>query len=194
MMKMMTLFAKEIRRSGRSLAGLLLLAAVVTLLCWFQPVQALDIRPHCETCRRYTDTSPSRMMAYIEVGRHVKKLDACCLFCLIEMLEDQKYEPSFIYVVDYATFDTDEQMPLDAFNAWYLYDCEVGDEEKSNCPYVYAFATEAIAEEYQEELGGEVLDWEDVVECVTELTDEWEPEPVGHHHTPLKHPRNTKDD
>ncbi|MBN2081757.1 nitrous oxide reductase accessory protein NosL [bacterium] len=190
----MTLIAKGTLRAWRFAAGMLLLAGAAALLFWYQPVQALDIRPICETCRRYTDKSPSRVMAYIEIGRHVKRLDACSLFCLVEMLEDQEYEPTFIYVTDYATFDTDEQMPLDALKAWYVYDCETGDEEKSNCPYVYAFASEATAREYQDDLGGEVLDWEDTLARITELTDEWEPEPVGHHHTPLKHPRTKKDD
>lgn len=180
--------------SGRlALAALLALAFLLTS---DTTAQALNPRPICDTCRRFTDKSPSRIIGFIEIGNHSKKLDACSVFCFIEMLEDQRSEPSVVYVTDYETFDTDQHMPLVADQASYLYGCNSGDDEKTNTPYAYAFSSEKTATKFQEELGGELLDWDELVEAVTELTDEWEPPHSDREYRPFrgKRQQNNRDD
>ncbi|GEM_PF-2516134 len=172
----------------RLVTALLLLAALLPLNA--EPAAALNPRPICQVCRRFTDTSPGRAQAAVKIDRHTKTLDGCSLFCLLEQLEDYENEPIWIQVLDYPSFGTDEQLVLRAKHAVYLYDAESGDVEKTQLPFIYAFASEDDAEGYQDELGGELLEWEQVLEQVLELTDEWEPDPPEFIHRPLRHPRH----
>jgi len=172
-----------------ALAALFALTAVIV---GATAAQALNPRPICEICRRYTDKSPGRVVAFIELGNHVKKLDTCSIFCFIELLEDQVKEPSVVYIADYATFGTEDHIPLKADQAWFLFNCDSGDDQKINEPYTYAFASEDLAREYQDELGGELLSWDELVDKVRELTDEWEPEGSNYEYRPLRERRNHK--
>lgn len=165
-----------LRPAGWS-AGCAIVAALLLAALPPAPVQALDMRPHCPLCRRYTDTSPARLQAYVPLGKRTKVIDACSVFCLIEQLEDYETEPAFIYCANYATFGEKDPLPLRTSRAYFVYESDTGDEEKTAEPYTYAFATEDEATEFADANGGEVLEWDDVVERVTELTDEWEPEP-----------------
>jgi len=184
------------RRAAR--AALAVFGVLIALLTGNPAAQALAPRPICDVCRRFTDKSPARVVGYIEIGNHSKKLDACSPFCFVEMLEDQVTEPDFIRVADYATFGTENHIPLTADQAWYLYDCDTGDEENTNQPYTYAFTSEDNAREYQQDLGGELLKWDDVVDKLTELTDEWEPPGSSYEYRPLNgkrhHHKEDKDD
>ena len=162
------------------IAGLMMLMTVALT----GVTQALDVRPLCEVCRRYTDTAPSRVQAVIEIGDHRKGLDLCSVFCFCERMEDYDQEPLYCLVLDYATYESDnEQLVLRADYATYLFDAS-GDEQKSHEPFIYAFSDEETAETYQSELGGEILDWESILEECTELAQEWEPE-EGESYTPL---------
>lgn len=191
----MMMVMSEILNRGRALLrygarpALTGLAVLIALLAGMPAAQALKDRPICTVCRRFTDTSPARVIGIIEIGRHVKKLDACSLFCFVEMLEDQVADPTVIYVADYATFGTEDYIPLKADQAWYLYDCDTGDDQKTMKPYTYAFASEELAKQYQDELGGEVLNWDDVVEKIKALTDDWEPPGSGYDYRPLNRKR-----
>jgi len=78
------------------------------------------------------------------------------------------------------------RMRLD--NAHFLYDAE-GDFEKTCEPFTYAFATREQAEQARAELGGEVLDYDEVRERITELTDEYEPERQLHYSPKKGRPR-----
>jgi nitrous oxide reductase accessory protein NosL len=135
---------------------------------------AVEERPFCEVCRRYTDSSPSRVQAQVQVGRVKKVLDACSLFCLYEMLELYEDEPDYIFVIDHATYGTENQRTAHAKLATYLYDTD-GDEEKMHEPFTLAFSSKEDAKAYQEELGGEVMGWEAVREIFVELAADWEP-------------------
>ena len=180
---------EKLERAWMRLAvALSLLAAVLPLSA--DPAEALNPRPICDVCRRYTDTSPGRAQAAVKVDQHTKTLDGCSLFCLLEQLEDYEEDPLWIQVLDYPSFGTDQQLALRAKQAVYLYDAESGNVEKTQLPFIYAFSSEDTATEYQDELGGELLEWEQVLEQVLELTDEWEPEPPELRHRPLRHPRN----
>lgn len=179
---------EKLEMVGKRLAVALLLLAVVLPLS-ADPAAALNPRPICDVCRRYTDTSPGRAQAAVKVDRHTKTLDSCGLFCLLEQLEDYEEEPLWIQVVDYPSFGTDQQLVLRAKRAVYLYDAESGNVEKTQPPFVYAFASDSDAEDYQDELGGELLEWEDVLEQLLDLTEEWEPDPPEFIHRPLRHPR-----
>jgi hypothetical protein len=155
-------------------AGIACLAALL-MIAWEGGAQALDTRPLCEVCRRYTDTAPCRIQAVIEIGKHKKGLDVCSVFCLCERLEDYEQEPLYSIVRDYATYGGDDQRMLRAEHATYLYDAS-GDEQQSHEPYTYAFGSEEEAGAHQSELGGEIMDWSSVFESCTELAGEWEPE------------------
>jgi len=166
-----------------------LVAAAVAFAAAFLPAdQAVaDLeRPLCKVCRRYIDTSPSQAQAYLDYNGRTKVVEACSLFCLFEILESRKGKLQWIYVQNHDTRNDPEPLPIKAQRAWFLYDAEVGDETLSHEPYIYAFTTEATAQEFAEELGGEVLNWDAVQERVKALTDEWEPEPV-----PQKYRKNS---
>lgn len=139
-------------------------------------VSALPLRPHCDQCRRFTDTSPARFQAYVPVKQRMKVVDACSLFCLYELLEDYDEEPAWVFATNYATVGDKEALPQRANLMYYVFDCSEGDDEKTCPPYTYAFATEAEAAEFVAEHDGELLSWEDVVAQTIELTAEWEPE------------------
>lgn len=163
-------------------AAMALILAVVIVT---DTTGAVEQRPFCEVCRRHTDTSPSRVQAQVQVGRVKKVLDACSLFCLCEMLERYEDEPGYIFVIDYATYGTENQRTVHAKLATYLYDTE-GDEQEMHEPFTLAFSSKEDAKAYQEELGGEVMDWEAVREIFVELAADWEP-PQHRHYGRNKH-------
>jgi hypothetical protein len=184
----MKMISKAGIAGGRLAVLLLLLTAALPLSAG--PAGALNPRPICEVCRRYTDTSPGRAQAAVKIDRHTKTLDSCSLFCLLEQLEDYEDEPLWIQVMDYPSFDTDQQLVLRNTQAQYLYDADSGSVEKTHLPFIYAFSSEDTAADYQDELGGELLEWDEVLEQVLELTEEWEPDPPEFIHRPLRHPRH----
>lgn len=161
-----------------SAASLVLAVTAITVLAVILPLRpagALDPRPHCGLCRRFTDVSPARFQAYVPVGKHSIFIDACSLFCLFEQLEDYDEEPSSVFTTDYATVGDNDGLRQRAERMHYVFDSPEGDAEKSNAPFTYAFMTKAAAQEFADEFGGEVLDWDEAVAATVELTDAWEP-------------------
>ena len=160
-------------------ANVALAVMVIAALAAVLPVSsasALNPRPHCGQCRRYSDTTPARFQAYVTKGRRTKTIDACSLFCLFEQLEDFAEEPTGVFVTDYTILGDSDALPQRADRMHYVFDSPEGDDEKTNAPYTYAFATAAAAEDFAEEFGGEFLSWEDAAARTVELTDAWEPE------------------
>ena len=158
------------------LAAAALACAVFLALVPAAPAAALEPRPLCKTCRHYIDTSPTAVQAYLDYNGRTKVVEACSLFCMFEQLEDLNGELKFFYVIDYAEWGDPEALPMRADRAWYVFDAEVGDDEKHQAPYTYAFRTEDTAIEYSEVLKGTVMDWETVRERTLELTEEYEPD------------------
>jgi len=142
-------------------------------------------RPLCKVCRRFWDTSPSRIDFSLKFSHTVKQYRVCSLFCYSEFMEDYPdKEPETVLIVNYATLDQDMPNQLNLAKATYLYDAE-GDYEKSEEPHVYAFATEKQAEEAKEDLGGEVVSFEEAMKRIKKLTDDYE-EDLELPYTPLR--------
>jgi hypothetical protein len=162
----------------RRLRAVLPAAVVATvLLAVPPPASGLEMRPICDICRRFCDTSPGWVMGYVPVGKRHIEVEGCSPFCFFEQLEDFENEPVGIKVVDHAGEMENGNIPLiNAPYAWFVYDAAVGDDEKQQAPYCYAFRTKDAARKANEELEGEVLDWEEVSERSRELAAEWEPE------------------
>jgi hypothetical protein len=144
-----------------------------------------EARPHCKVCRRYWDTSPSRIDFSLKFKHTVVSYRVCSLFCYSEFMEDYPdKEPETALIVDYATLDQELPNRLNLEKAVYLYDAD-GDYEKSEEPHVYAFATKKQAEEAEDELGGEVLTFDEAIKRIKKLTDEYEQD-LQLHYSPLK--------
>lgn len=161
-----------------------LAAALLVLL--FGPGQARgtmpgEPRPHCEVCRRFWDTSDARIELSMKFSHTVRSYRVCSLFCYGEFMEDYPdKEPESVMIVNHATLGDELPGRLRLEKARFLYDAE-GDYEKTAEPFTYAFATEEQAEEAREELGGELLDYDEMLERITELTDEYEPDRQLHY-------------
>lgn len=146
-------------------------------------------RPHCEVCRRYWDTSDARIDVSLKFGKTVRNYQLCSLFCYFEFMEDYPdTEPERALIVNHATLDQELPGRLRLENAHFLYEAE-GDPEKTCKPFTYAFATRDQAVEAQAELGGELLDFDEARERITELTDDYEPERQLHYSPKNRRPR-----
>jgi nitrous oxide reductase accessory protein NosL len=153
-------------------------ALAAWLLLALAPPQAVTAqinRLRCHSCGRFLDTSPARIKATVNYREHDKVFEVCSVFCLCELLEDcPDYELKIVRIKDYTQSQEKEPRMLSATTAVYLYDA-TGNEEKTSTPYVYAFADEATAKKYCDEVGGSVLKWEDVlVKCIAAAA-EYEP-------------------
>lgn len=152
-------------------SGLALLWTMVSV----SPATAMGSRPHCEVCRRFTDTSPASMQTAYRFGRRVVGYRVCSIFCYLEFIEDfTEHEPESIRVVNYKSLDWEMVLYVNAQRAYYLYEVE-GDDQKTHEPYAVAFANEKEAKTAQEDLGGEIMHFDELAELIKELTDEYEP-------------------
>lgn len=161
--------------------------AMLWALTTMSPAKALGPRPHCEVCRRFTDTSPASMQTAYRFGRRVVGYQVCSIFCYLEFIEDfSEREPESIRVVNYKSLDWEMVLYVNAQRAYYLFEVE-GDDQKTQEPYAVAFASEKEAATAQEELGGEIMRFDELAELVKELTDEYEPEkPKPEHKSNLR--------
>lgn len=158
-----------------------LLAAILVAAGMLFPYSAAselgDPRPLCEECRRFWDKSESRTVFALRFKRIERTYQVCSLFCYCEFMEDYPgKEPERVQVVNHATLGAEFVQQLNAAKAHYLFDAD-GDEANNPPPHVYAFLTKEQAEEHQDELGGELMGWEEVHAKLTELASEFEPEP-----------------
>ena len=170
---MMTDQATPARLQWRRLWLLVLVACALT--CPETGVEALEPRPLCQVCRRYTDTSPSRVVAEMPVGKHSEMIDACSLFCFCERLEDYRRDPLWIRVLDFASRNDEMPNTLSAENAVYVSGIAL-DLKKAAEPHIVAVPTHKTAERTRQEMGGKIEDWESVFAKCRALAEEWEPE------------------
>ena len=152
------------------------------------PANSRGSRPHCEVCRRFTDTSPAQMDVSYRFGKHVKIYKICSFFCYLEFIEDfSEHVPISTRAVNFSSWNQEGLLFINANRGYFLYGVE-GDEQKTHEPYSVAFNTESQAETAQKELGGEIMRFEELVALVKKLTDEYEPEEHGPRHSPNKRP------
>lgn len=131
--------------------------------------QAVLERPHCEVCRRFADTSPCRMQVTLVFGRHAEALDLCSVRCFCELMEGfDEDQLRSVLVVDHATLALKQPLMQSVKRATFLYGTS-GDEQKTREPYVLAFTSESDAEKAKEDLGGDLMNWEEVREVVVQL-------------------------
>lgn len=142
-------------------------------------------RPHCTVCRRFWDSSPSRIKFTLKFKHTVKEYLVGSLFCYSEFMEDYPdKEPETAVIVNYLTRDDPAPLQLNLKKAVYLYDAD-GDDEKDAEPHVYAFANKDQAKEAQKDLGGEIVDFDEAMKRIKPLTDEYEPD-LELYYSPLK--------
>jgi hypothetical protein len=112
------------------------------------------------------------MQATLVFGRHAKTQDLCSVRCFCELMagydEDQL---SSALVVDYATSTFEQPLMQSVQRATFLYGT-TGDEQKTREPFVLAFTSEGDAEKAREDLGGDLMSWEEVREVVSQLVTE----------------------
>ncbi|HES58777.1 MAG TPA: hypothetical protein ENO21_05045 [Firmicutes bacterium] len=101
-----------------------------------------------------------------------------CFGCLHDFIHENYGEvmPSAISVLDYATFGTKSEKMIDGFEAHYLFG--TSRLKGSMPPFVAAFASEKAAREHQEELGGELADFNAMRKMMMKA--KGEDEPSGH--------------
>lgn len=133
------------------LAGLLMLSAAA----WAAEEEA----PRCEYCGMFYEQSPTRVSATIDFQDETYSHIFDCFGCLHDFVHENygEVQPSALSVLDFATFGTDDEQMLDAFEASYLFG--TSRIKGSMPPYVAAFASEQSAKAAQAKLGGELTDY-----------------------------------
>ncbi|MCH7471828.1 nitrous oxide reductase accessory protein NosL [bacterium] len=161
--------------AGLGLAGTVMMAGQSS---------ALKPRPLCEECRRFWDTSPSRMRTVLVKNGHKKTFIFCSVICLCETLENHPdNEIIYIQIIDYTQLEEESPWMLRVEKAKFLFDAE-GDEQKSQPPFVIAFPNDSGAEAAAEEQGGELMEWDEVFEECKKLVKEYDSSEEDDH-TPL---------
>lgn len=157
--------------------GLTVLACVLALAsaAWAADEEA----PRCDNCGMFFAKSAARVTTVVEVEGESYSHMFECLGCLHDYLHENYGEvmPAELQVLDYTTFDTDDEQMIDGFDAWYLF----GTERLAGAmpPYVAAFSDEDAAKAAQEELGGELVDFAGMRELMMAAKDEQEPGEMG---------------
>jgi len=135
---------------------------------------AIEPRPLCPQCRRFIDSSPTRVHALLEIDGRERSLDVCSVFCLCECLDNRpKAELKHAQILSYNAYLDGQQTYLRARLACFLYNAD-GNEEVTAAPFVYAFASREDALAAQQELNGEVLEWNEVLSRCMKLAEEYE--------------------
>jgi hypothetical protein len=116
-------------------------------------------RPRCENCGMFWDKSATRVEFTVKVDGKQHTHQTECFGCLHDFVHETYGEvmPTAISVLDYATYGTKNEKMIDAFDAFFLYGTERLDG--SMPPYVAAFSSEEAAMDYEDELGGELVDF-----------------------------------
>lgn len=162
----------------RFLIGIFSAMLLMTALAFAQ-----DEAPRCDNCGMFWEKSPTAVEMTIEVEgeEHTHLFE--CVGCMHDYIHENYGEamPTSIMILDYNTVGTDEPVMLDAFKAHYLFGTER--IKGSMPPFVAAFATEEAAEEAQEELGGELVDFKGMKQMMMKAKGEGE----GMDHSEMGH-------
>ncbi len=166
--KLHTMSAPARRLLPGSLACLLFLALL-------QGNSRADIRhkTRCDITQLVLEDCPNGIRADFDNGRHLWSFAVAGPIAYAEKMETYVEEPVAIYIVDYMTRDEQNMRFVDVEKAWFLYDA-AGDEELSQAPHIYGFRSKEAALEAQEEVGGELQQWDFVFEEVTRIAEEWD--------------------
>jgi hypothetical protein len=145
------------------------------------PARGADETLHpkrCDITQIVLKDCPNRVQANFDDGQHQWAISVAGPIALFEKLERYKRTPSEIYILDYDQFQQGQTRLLKASNAWFLFDAK-GDPVVCQEPCIYAFKSRAAADAARKDIGGQLLDWDEVSAKADELAEEWEP--TGRH-------------
>ena len=184
---------KKLSRYPLLLACLLAVGAIAASVPQSAP-RALEIKL-CEDCRRTWDDSPSRMRMLMTAGKREFTIHVCSPFCLAEQLE--RYPNRTLAQVQVVVWKDRNEVTsptmANAMRAHYLMGIP-GDEQEVHAPFVAAFQTERQASTEQEKLGGDMVDWDVLLNHCIELAREHEDAEKRHGYEPLKSKRHKQSD
>ncbi|MCH7472237.1 nitrous oxide reductase accessory protein NosL [bacterium] len=118
----------------------------------------------CENCGMLYQPSSTKVDVVAKVdGETAGHIFATmpCLYNHVNFFWDGEAELVTVEVLDYTTYGLKEEKMIDALKAFYLYDTKKlkGTSE----PYIAAFATKEALEKAKADLGGEAVDYEEVM-------------------------------
>lgn len=127
----------------------------------------------CDITQLVLEDCPNGIRADFDNGRHLWSFAVAGPIAFAEKMETYVEEPVAVYIVDYPTSSNDNMRMVDVEKAWFLFDAE-GDDELSQSPHIFGFREKDAALEAQEEIGGELVQWDFVLEEVTKIAEEWD--------------------
>jgi len=120
-------------------------------------------RPRCDNCGMYADMSSARVLATINVSKKDVDLNFCGLGCLDKYLSKNAKNKAQLVgftIMDYGTFGSKSPQMIDGAAAQYLYGAEYLPGTMK--PYIAAFSDEDAATAAKQDLGGELMSFEDM--------------------------------
>jgi hypothetical protein len=126
----------------------------------------------CEHCRRLWNDSPSRIRCMVDANGKQKSVHVCSPFCLASVLKAKAhYKPVSTQIVPWGEREALDAPMLSTASAKFLID--VSDKrDKSHDPDIAAFRSDKQLGESRDELGGEKITWEKVMERCRKLAAE----------------------
>lgn len=160
---------------------------VAALLLAALPLAAFEMKL-CEECRRNWDDSPARIRLVIGAGNRDKTIHICSPLCCVQQMDARpNAEFKAIQVVDWRARGEVSPTMLMAQRAHFLVGID-GDEQKTREPYVAAFNSERLARAQIESLGGQLLDWDALLERCRKLAEDDDSQPARRSYQPLGRP------
>jgi nitrous oxide reductase accessory protein NosL len=144
----------------------IVLTVVVGIVLIAAAAVAADEKPRCEQCGMFYEKSPTRLSVDVAVdgkqSSHIFESYGCYLNFMDETYgTDSNAEVKGIKVLDYTTFNAKKPLMLDATEAQYLYGTEP--IAGTMAPFIAAFDGVKPALAAMDELGGEALDYEEMM-------------------------------
>ena len=171
-------------RPWRAVAALLLAVASLAALGPARADHDIMHRERCELTHLVLEDCPNLIEAtFQDENKHHWSFKVAGPIALYKKLETYAQQPANILILDYNTLGSDSPKMLLAPEAWFLFDAK-GDEAVCQQPYIYAFKTKDAATKAQQDLGGKLLQWDDVRPRVKQLAADWSP--TGKHHIELQ--------